>query len=47
MARIRQSVGETAYAAGRYETAAKLFSGMMTSEEFAEFMPLLAYECLD
>ena len=47
MARIRQSVGEPAYAAGRYETAAKLFSGMMTSEEFAEFMPSLAYECLD
>jgi malate synthase len=47
MARIRASVGETAYTAGRYETAAKLFAGMMTSEEFAEFMPSLAYELLD
>ncbi|HET6350361.1 MAG TPA: malate synthase A [Candidatus Krumholzibacteria bacterium] len=47
MARIRQSVGEDAYAAGRYETAAKLFSGMMTSDSFAEFMPSLAYELLD
>jgi malate synthase len=47
MSRIRQSVGEAAYAAGRYDTAAKLFAGMMTSEDFAEFMPSLAYECLD
>jgi len=47
MARIRHTVGETAYTAGRYETAAKLFAGMMTSEDFAEFMPSLAYELLD
>ena len=47
MARIRHSAGETAYTAGRYETAAKLFAGMMTSDEFAEFMPSLAYELLD
>jgi malate synthase len=47
MTRIRQSVGDTAYAAGRYETAAKVFAGMMTSEEFSEFMPSLAYEFLD
>jgi len=47
MARIRQSAGETAYTSGRYETAAKLFAGMMTSDDFAEFMPSLAYELLD
>ena len=47
MARIRQSAGETAYTGGRYETAAKLFAGMMTSDDFAEFMPSLAYELLD
>jgi len=47
MARIRHSVGESAYSGGRYETAAKLFAGMMTSETFAEFMPSLAYELLD
>ena len=47
MARIRHSAGETAYNEGRYETAAKLFAGMMTSDDFAEFMPSLAYELLD
>jgi hypothetical protein len=47
MARIRHSAGETVYNEGRYETAAKLFAGMMTSDEFAEFMPSLAYELLD
>ena len=45
--RIRSTVGEPAYAAGRYETAAKLFVGMMTSDDFVEFMPSLAYEFLD
>jgi malate synthase len=47
IARIRHSAGETAYNEGRYETAAKLFAGMMTSDDFAEFMPSLAYELLD
>jgi malate synthase len=47
MARIRQSAGESAYTEGRYETAAKLFAGMMTSDDFEEFMPSLAYELLD
>jgi malate synthase len=46
MDRIRADVGPEAWAAGRFETAAKLFAGMMTDEEFAEFMPLLAYEFL-
>jgi malate synthase len=44
--RIRSDVGEDAFAAGRYETAAKLFAGIMTDEGFAEFMPSLAYEFL-
>jgi malate synthase len=47
MARIRAAVGATASAAGRYEPAAKLFVEMMTSDEFVEFMPSLAYEFLD
>jgi malate synthase len=46
MDRIRSDVGEDAFAAGRYETAAKLFAGIMTDEGFAEFMPSLAYEFL-
>ncbi len=45
--RIRAAVGAPAYAAGRYETAAKLFVEMMTSDDFVEFMPSLAYEFLD
>ncbi|HEU4364016.1 MAG TPA: malate synthase A [Candidatus Krumholzibacteria bacterium] len=44
--RIRAGAGAEAWAAGRFETAAKLFAGMMTNEEFAEFMPSLAYEFL-
>jgi malate synthase len=44
--RIRIDVGEAAWAACRVETASKLFAGMMTDEEFAEFMPSLAYEFL-
>jgi len=47
MARIRASVGDTRFIADRYDTAAKLFAGIMTSDEFAEFMPSLAYELLD
>jgi malate synthase len=47
MGRIRAGAGEAAFAAGRYDTASKLFAEMMTNEEFAEFMPSLAYELLD
>jgi malate synthase len=47
MARIRAGAGEATWAAGRYETAAKLFAGMMTGDDFTEFMPSLAYEFLD
>jgi malate synthase len=46
MERIRDTVGTEAWAAGRFETASKLFAGMMTDEEFAEFMPSMAYEFL-
>jgi malate synthase len=47
VARIREAVGEEAYQAGRYDTASKLFAGMMTSDDFTEFMPSMAYEFLD
>ncbi|HEX5133520.1 MAG TPA: malate synthase A [Candidatus Krumholzibacteria bacterium] len=43
---IRADAGDAAFAAGRFDTAAKLFAGMMTDEGFAEFMPSLAYEFL-
>jgi malate synthase len=45
--RIRETVGEEAFAAGRYETASKLFVQMMTLEDFVEFMPSFAYDFLD
>jgi malate synthase len=45
--RIREAVGEEAFAAGRYETASKLFVEMMTLEDFVEFMPSFAYDFLD
>ena len=44
---IREAVGEKAFAAGRYETASKLFAEMMTHEDFVEFMPSFAYDFLD
>jgi malate synthase len=44
---VREAVGEQAFAAGRYETASKLFGEMMTSEQFVEFMPSFAYDFLD
>jgi len=46
MIRIREEAGEEAWVAGRFETASKLFAGMMTDEEFTEFMPSMAYEFL-
>ena len=45
--RMRETVGEEAFAAGRYETASKLFVEMMTLEDFVEFMPSFAYDFLD
>ncbi len=47
MNQIRSAVGETEYAAGRYAMASKLFSDFMLSDDFAEFMPAVAYEFLD
>jgi len=44
---IKEAVGEKAFAAGRYETASKLFAEIMTNEEFVEFMPSFAYDFLD
>jgi malate synthase len=47
MDKIREAVGEKAFAAGRYDTASKLFSEIMTNEDFVEFMPSFAYDFLD
>ena len=47
MARIEQEVGNIRFAAGHYARAAKLFSEMSKSMEFAEFLTLPAYELID
>jgi len=45
--KIKASVGPAAYSSGRYALAADLFFRMSTSEQFAEFLTLAAYEYLD
>ena len=41
---IREELGEEAYGQSRFEDAASLFAEMSTSEEFAEFLTLPAYD---
>ena len=45
--RLHQWLGESAYAAGRYEQAAALLDGITTASEFATFLTLAAYRELD
>jgi len=45
--RLSQWLGESAYAAGRYEQAAALLDGITTASEFATFLTLAAYRELD
>ena len=45
--RIRQSLGETVYAAGKYELAAKLFEKFISTEPLPQFLTLLGYDYLD
>jgi malate synthase len=44
MAKVRQTVGEERFGAGRFEEAATLFRDLVLAEEFAEFLTLPAYE---
>jgi malate synthase len=44
LARIRETVGEDAYARGRWDDARALFTEMALSDDFAEFLTLPAYE---
>jgi malate synthase len=46
MAKIRSEVGDARFAAGQYERASKIFSELMTSGKFVEFLTLPAYEYL-
>jgi malate synthase len=47
LARVRRSLGEAAFAAGKYELGAKLFEQLVAAEEFPEFLTLAAYDYLD
>ncbi|HEY1489452.1 MAG TPA: malate synthase A [Verrucomicrobiae bacterium] len=47
MARIEKEVGSARFNSGNYARAAKLFSEMSRSAQFAEFLTLPAYELLD
>ncbi len=47
MARIEKEVGSARFSAGKYARAAKLFSEMSKSAEFAEFLTLPAYALID
>jgi malate synthase len=42
--KIRNIVGEERFASGKYELAAELINQLSTSDEFGEFLTLVAYE---
>ena len=46
LAKIRDAVGTERFAGGGFEAAAELFTEMVTSEDFPEFLTLPAYERL-
>ena len=43
---MRRELGETAWQAGRYEKAAKLFEQITASDDYVEFLTLPGYEQL-
>jgi malate synthase len=45
--RIRQSVGDRAFAPGRYDEARALFELVALGDEFVEFLTLPAYDHID
>jgi malate synthase len=44
MAGIRESVGDNAFADGRWDDARSLFTEMALSDDYADFLTLPAYE---
>ena len=40
-------LGDDGWAAGRYDTAAKMFENLSLDDDFVEFLTLPAYELLD
>ncbi len=47
LAKIRELYGEEQFNAGKFELAEKLFDELSTSEEFCDFLTLVAYPYLD
>ncbi|MEW6729953.1 MAG: malate synthase A [Acidobacteriota bacterium] len=46
VAKIRDTVGEESYQAGKYELAREIFEKIMSNDEFIEFLTLPAYDYL-
>jgi len=47
LARLRQQIGDQAWAGRRFEEASELFEQVALSEEFVDFLTLPAYERID
>ncbi len=45
--KIKQSVGDEAFSAGKYEEAAKLFDQLTKNDDFEEFLTIPGYELLE
>jgi len=45
--KLRSHVGAARYDGGHYALAGRLFEDMMTSEQFPEFLTLVAYDHID
>jgi len=46
LARVRALLGAEGWAAGRYDDAAKLFDGLVSGDDYVEFLTLAGYESL-
>jgi len=47
LANLKEQLGPERFRAARFETAAQIFEGMMTSSECPEFLTLIAYDYID
>ncbi len=44
LVKLKEMLGESRFAGGKFELAAKLYEQMMTSDQFDEFLTLKAYQ---
>jgi malate synthase len=47
LARIREAIGDEAWAAGRFDDARKLFERVALADDFADFLTTAAYDAID